>query len=97
MLWSANNLQLHMKTCCTGVFSAGVPAAFQANYLSAVQFLEGLEALCPTQEVSQACTLSVGLLGPLHVCTAHVPQDVVRLFMRLSVDLAAPLLLVLLS
>ena len=34
-----------------GVFSAGAPAAFQANYKAAMGLLEGLEALCPAQQV----------------------------------------------
>lgn len=41
----------HEQKLPAGVFSAGVPAAFQANYVSSIRFLEGLEALCPTQEV----------------------------------------------
>lgn len=32
-----------------GVFSAGVPATFHANYRAALRFLEGLEAYCTTQ------------------------------------------------
>ena len=39
---------------CAGVFSAGVPTAFQANYVASVGLLEGLEALCPTQQVPAA-------------------------------------------
>ena len=40
-------------TRCTarhvGVFSAGVPAAFHANYRAALAFLDGLEAYCASQ------------------------------------------------
>jgi hypothetical protein len=47
----------HLAPPPAGVFSAGVPAHFHANYQAALRFVDALEAFCTVQ--AQVCAARV--------------------------------------